>query len=167
MPFAPQLANTTTAQFRSSGVQATCQRAMAAGAMASVQDDDRRGCWCRPDRYSARSTARWTRPIIFVSAGRQLILVAPSAFRATSTISTMARLGVRRPVGRISAAYSRRLLARPTGTGGGNSTLDRQMVNSQLIGSALVGLRYNLIQHNGIIAMYDQFTWLHRIACSS
>lgn len=143
---APQLANTTTAQFRSSGVQAILSSRYGRWSYGVGAGYDRRKLLVPSGSVLGAINGTVDEAYyLFVSAGRQLDSSSDLSISGYLNYFDNGSPGASdvQSAG-ISAAYSRRFWRGLTGTAAaGLNAFDQDGFNSQLIGSALVGLRYN------------------------
>lgn len=143
---APQLANTTTAQFRSSGVQAILSSRYGRWSYGVGAGYDRRKLLVPTGSVLGAINGTVDEAYyLFVSAGRQLDSSSDLSISGYLNYFDNGSPGASdvQSAG-ISAAYSRRFWRGLTGTAAaGLNAFDQDGFNSQLIGSALVGLRYN------------------------
>ena len=143
---APQLANTTTAQFRSSGVQAILSSRYGRWSYGVGAGYDRRKLLVPTGSVLGAINGTVDEAYyLFVSAGRQLDSSSDLSISGYLNYFDNGSPGASdvQSAG-ISAAYSRRFWRGLTGTAAaGLNAFDQDGLNSQLIGSALVGLRYN------------------------
>ncbi len=143
---APQLANTTTAQFRSSGVQAILSSRYGRWSYGVGAGYDRRKPLVPTGSVLGAINGTVDEAYyLFVSAGRQLDSSSDLSISGYLNYFDNGSPGASdvQSAG-ISAAYSRRFWRGLTGTAAaGLNAFDQDGFNSQLIGSALVGLRYN------------------------
>ncbi|MBN8805509.1 MAG: hypothetical protein J0H81_10520 [Sphingopyxis terrae] len=144
---APQLANTTTAQFRSSGVQAILSSRYGRWSYGVGAGYDRRKLLVPTGSVLGAINGTVDEAYyLFVSAGRQLDSSSDLSISGYLNYFDNGSPGASdvQSAG-ISAAYSRRFWRGLTGTAAaGLNAFDQDGLNSQLIGSALVGLRYNI-----------------------
>ena len=143
---APQLANTTTAQFRSSGVQAILSSRYGRWSYGVGAGYDRRKLLVPTGSVLGAINGTVDEAYyLFVSAGRQLDSSSDLSISGYLNYFDNGSPGASdvQSAG-ISAANSRRYWRGLTGTAAaGLNAFDQDGFNSQLIGSALVGLRYN------------------------
>lgn len=143
---APQLSNTTTAQFRSSGVQAILSSRYGRWSYGVGAGYDRRKLLVPTGSVLGAINGTVDEAYyLFVSAGRQLDSSSDLSISGYLNYFDNGSPGASdvQSAG-ISAAYSRRFWRGLTGTAAaGLNAFDQDGFNSQLIGSALVGLRYN------------------------
>ena len=143
---APQLANTTTAQFRSSGVQAILSSRYGRWSYGVGAGYDRRKLLVPTGSVLGAINGTVDEAYyLFASAGRQLDSSSDLSISGYLNYFDNGSPGASdvQSAG-ISAAYSRRFWRGLTGTAAaGLNAFDQDGFNSQLIGSALVGLRYN------------------------
>ncbi len=141
-----QLGNATSAQYRSRGVQATIGSRYAGWSYGVGIGYDQRKLLA--PQLSPIASLNWIKDenyYLFLSAGRQLD--ADSDLSLTGYVSYFdngAPGASDVQSAGLSAAYARRFWRGLTGTAAASlNAFDQDGFNSQLIGSALVGLRYN------------------------
>lgn len=141
-----QLGNATSAQYRSRGVQATLSSRFSGWAYGvGVGYDQRKLLAPQLSPIASLDGIKDESWYLFVSAGRQLDADSDLSLSGYVNYFDNGAPGASdvQSAG-LSAAYSRRFWRGLTGTAAASlNAFDQEGFNSQLIGSALVGLRYN------------------------
>jgi len=141
-----QLGNATSAQYRSRGVQATIGSRFAGWSYGvGIGYDQRKLLAPLLSPIASLNGIKDENYYLFLSAGRQLDVDSDISLSGYVNYFDNGAPGVSdvQSAG-LSAAYSRRFWRGLTGTAAASlNAFDQDGFNSQLIGSALVGLRYN------------------------
>ena len=141
-----QLGNATSAQYRSRGVQATLASRFSGWAYGvGIGYDQRKLLAPQLSPIGGLNGIKDESYYLFVSAGRQLDVDSDLSLSGYVNYFDNGAPGASdvQSAG-LSAAYSRRFWRGLTGTAAASlNAFDQEGFNSQLIGSALVGLRYN------------------------